>query len=193
MLIQTGTPASEPITLAEARVHLRLDGNDEDALVAAWIVAARQQVEAITGRALMVQDWELRLPCFPAGGGCIELPYPPLVEVVSLTTVAADGTETALDPAAYQVDAPAGPTAQPARVYPRASGYWPSTAGGVRGAVRVAYQAGYASASQVPQPLRAALLLAVGDLYANREASGSARLQDNPTFKRLVQPYRVFW
>lgn len=198
MLIQTGTPASEPITLAEARVHLRLDSTAEDALVTAWITAARQDVEAATGRVLIRQDWEMWLPCFPKCREPIEIPYPPLVQVTSVKTADADGVLTTMAAADYQVEAPSGDRCQPARVYPAAGAVWPYTITGVRGAVRVAFQAGYVSASAVPQPLRSAILLLVGDLYENREAGILTRgatpqaLSENPTVARLIAPYRVW-
>lgn len=191
-LRQIATPATEPVTLAEARVHLRVDGTDEDALIAGWITAARGEVEDATGRALLPQDWELRLPAFPSYGCSIELPRAPLIAILSVVTVAADGAETTLDAAAYQAEAPSGPTAQPARLWPAAGAGWPTTASGVRGAVRVRYRAGYPSLSLVPGPLKSATLLALGDLYANREQASAGPISDNPAFARLIAPYRLW-
>lgn len=188
-------PDAEPVTLAEAKAHLRVDHDAEDMLIAAWIEAARMSVEASTGRALMPQTWEMRLAAFLADA--IELPSPPLIAVLSVATVDAAGTITGLHPATYQVIAPAGPMAQPGAIRPAAGECWPGTVAGVAGAVRVQYQAGYANAAAVPAPLRAAILLLVGDLYENREAgaegSGSSArvLNTNPTVDRLIAPFRI--
>ena len=42
----------------------------------------------------------------------------------------------------------------------------------------------------MPAPVAAAILLRVGDLYENREAVQDRSLYDNPTFARLLAPYR---
>ncbi|MFX5176301.1 hypothetical protein ABTC46_18465, partial [Acinetobacter baumannii] len=87
-------------------------------LIAAWIAAACEQVEAITGRALLAQTWELRVHDFPSSGRGLELPVAPLLGVGSVTYMSPDGVLTALPPEAYQVVQPAGPTAQPGAVFP---------------------------------------------------------------------------
>jgi hypothetical protein len=57
-------PASEPVTLAEAKAHLRLDTSLDDAFVASIIVAARQYIERVCWRGLLLQTWELTLGGF---------------------------------------------------------------------------------------------------------------------------------
>lgn len=42
-----------------------------------------------------------------------------------------------------------------------------------------------------PAPVKAAAMLLVGDLYSNREALVERPLSKNPTFERLLNPYRV--
>ena len=43
----------------------------------------------------------------------------------------------------------------------------------------------------VPAPVKSAALLLVGDLYLNRESQGGQAYHHNPTFERLLNPYRV--
>jgi len=69
-------PGEEPVSLAEAKAWCRIDGTDEDALVAALIAAARLQVESLTGRALVTQSW--RLTTCPRGR-LVELPVVPAI------------------------------------------------------------------------------------------------------------------
>ena len=56
-VVLTTAPAVEPISLAEAKAHLRLDASDEDALLTALITAARMFVERTLGVALITQSW----------------------------------------------------------------------------------------------------------------------------------------
>jgi hypothetical protein len=77
-------PIAEPLTLAEAKAHLRVDESDDDALIEALIVAARQGAEHITQRALMPQTWELALDQFESE---IRLPKAPLASVIGVKYV----------------------------------------------------------------------------------------------------------
>ena len=47
---------AEPVTLEEARLHLRVDHTDEDALIGSLIIAARELAEHETGRVFST-DW----------------------------------------------------------------------------------------------------------------------------------------
>jgi len=96
-LVQTIAPASEPITLTEAKAHLRVetDFTEDDTIIGTFISAARESCEARTGRQLVTATYALRLGGFPCGDS-IELPKPPLVSVTSITYVDTDGTT--LDP-----------------------------------------------------------------------------------------------
>lgn len=180
-------PAAEPVSLSDAKVHLRVDGSAEDVLIAAYLQAAREHVENVTGRALMLQTWELRLD---AWSDRIELPRAPLA---SITSVKYDDTTGAEQSASgYQTVQPSGPTAGCGTVLPPAGGSWPSAGAGA-GAIRVRYVAGHATAADVPAALRAAVLLTLGDLYENREASSAVSVSTNPAFHRLIFPYRLWW
>jgi uncharacterized phiE125 gp8 family phage protein len=200
-LRQLAAPSGEPVQLAEARAHLRVDNTAEDALIAGFITAARMAVEADTGRCLLPQDWELRMPCFgtwhsEAHGvtpGEVRLPHAPIIAVQAVATAGANGVETVLATTAWQASIPSGPAASRAILRPAAGQCWPTPEPGVLDAVRIRYRAGYASVSAVPAPLRAAILLMVGDLFANREAASAANVTDNPACMRLLNPYRLSW
>ena len=77
-------PALEPVTLSEARLHCRVDSTDENALLTALIVAAREHVENLTGRALITRTYLLLAA---ANGYAVELPMPPFVALSSVQTV----------------------------------------------------------------------------------------------------------
>jgi uncharacterized phiE125 gp8 family phage protein len=74
-------PAVEPVTLAEAKAHLRLDTAVDDAYVSALITASRERVELFLRRALITQVFEFAVDDFPAYDRAIDLPRPPLRSV----------------------------------------------------------------------------------------------------------------
>lgn len=164
----TGSPASspEPITLAQAKLHLRVDHDDEDDYIEALIVTAREYAEAFQRRKLMQGTLTQDLNEFPEGGGPIRLLYPPLISVTSITYLDEDGVQQTLPSANYRVvNDDIGATIEPEFDYS-----WPITRD-VSNAVRVTYVAGYgASAASVPGTTKTAMLLLIAHWYENREA-----------------------
>jgi len=130
-LISTGT---EPVTAAEVKTLIALDGTDHDARIALLIPALRQQAEQITGRSFAVNTWQAKLDDFPDE---IRLLWPPLVSVTSITYVDINGETQTLDSADYSVDS----HSEPAWVLPAAGTDWPSTYDSAN-AVTVNYTAG---------------------------------------------------
>lgn len=175
-------PAEEPVTTAEAKAHLGVTHANDDTLIASLIATARQHVEQVCERALVTQTWRLSLDAFPSG--CIELPGGKVQSITSIAYTDTDGAAQTL--ADYQSDL----DREPARLlYAFDDGAWPGTRT-VLNAVQVTYVAGYGAAAAVPAVLKAAILLAVGDLYANREAQQDVALAENATLARLLWPYR---
>ena len=174
-------PAVEPVTLVEAKTHLRVEHALEDDLIGTYVTSARQHVEAETERALLEQTWELALWCFPFQP-CIKLPRPPLLSVVEVRYLDAAGVDQVWPASEYDVEAPAGPHAPHGVLRPKSDG-WPTVTVTAR-SVRVTFRAGYgADAASVPAPLKAAVLLASEDLYERREPG--------PAVGRLLAPFRV--
>lgn len=172
--------AAEPVTLADAKVHLRAaDGTDEDALIGGLISAAREIAEHYTGRALAPQTLEMALPGFPfhrglaspsitwragaprVGSGVIELDMPPVASVTSIKYTDPLGVEQTLDQSKYRLSA----FGAQRNVVPTFGNEWPCTACDPE-AVRIQYVTGYTSC---PQAARSAMLLIIGHLYENRQ------------------------
>lgn len=160
-------PATEPVTLAEAKAHLRVDVADDDTLIAALIVAAREHAERFTHRALITQTWDWSVDGFPA---IIVLPKPRLVSVTSITYMDSVGNSQTLAVSNYTVDG----KSEPGRIVPAFGNQWPVTQG-VINAVTVRFVAGYGDASAVPQGIKQAMLLMVGHWYDHREAVAHAQ------------------
>lgn len=190
-------PPVEPVTLAEAKAHLRIDHSDEDEMVAALIVAARQHIDGKDGwlgRALVTQTWQLALTAFPAGG--IRVPLPPLIEVESITYLDTSGATQTLAQAAYQVTG-----TEPAMILPAYGTTWPTTRWQPE-AVKVRFIAGYAPGAgsptdyreNVPQAIRQAMLLLITHWYENRGATTEHTASLLPfAVQALLTPYKVAW
>ncbi len=95
-------PAVEPVTLAEARLHLRVIDTSEDTLITSLIVAAREYCENFTGRKLIQQTWDLILDAFPADG--VSLTYAPTMTIDSVTYLDTNGSSQVLSSALYVTD-----------------------------------------------------------------------------------------
>lgn len=137
------SPAAEPISRVEAKLHLREDGTDQDAKVDRSIAAAREHVEGICGRALVNQIFDLKLPIFPDEDAGIDLPYPPLLEVVHVKYVDDAGSEkTLVVNTDYRVLQETGPRCGKSRIVLPYSESWPTTRD-QEDAVRIRFRAGY--------------------------------------------------
>lgn len=181
-------PSGEPVSLEEARLHLRIDSDDEDPLVAALIRAARDYVERQTGRALITQTWQFTQDRFPWYGEVIRLGRAPVQSVTFVKYLNSSGVLTTLASTEYIADITTYGAGEIVLGYQKT---WP-TIQDQRNAITVEFIAGYGSnATSVPPSLKAAILLVLGDLYANREAQvAGMTINENPTVERLLNPYR---
>lgn len=177
-LVLVTPPAEEPVSLAEAKLYLRVDHTEEDALISALILTAREYVEMYTRRQLVTASWRLTLDCWP---WCIRPPRPPLATVTTVAYLDSAEVLQVLDPTTYRVDT----SREPGRILLAAGASWPAAAP-VPGAVQVEYTAGYGAASAVPVTFKQAMLLTIGDLYEHREARDEARFYENTTVCRLL-------
>jgi len=162
-------PTTEPVTLDDAKGHMRVDGTAEDSYIEELIAAARRHLDGHAGRlgrALITQTWTRTLAAWPAA---IELAVPPVQAVDAIEYIAPDGTTNTLDASAYRVrglDAP-----EPATVRRAPGTEWPEVADDPE-AITVTFTAGYGDApGDVPQPIRHAIKLLVTDWFEKRSAS----------------------
>lgn len=188
-------PSTEPISLAEARLHLRIDESvtNEDALVQSLVTATRQWGENFTGRAFITQTWQEKLDRFC---GRLVLPKAPVASVTSITYLDTTGATQTLSSSLYRVSLPTGPFAGPATIEPEYGETWPMTRA-VDNAVTVTYVAGYgAKGADVPAAILAALKLRLGTLYEHREGvvvgTIASSLPPTATDEYLLWPFKVF-
>ncbi len=175
-------PAAEPVTLAEAKAHLKIDTDADDALIARLIAAARARAEWHTGRALITQAWVLWRDAWPKDG-TLELPLPPLQAVTAVTAYSADDTPLTIAGDAYRLDT----HASPARLVFKSC--TPPASLRRVGALAIAFTAGYGgAAANVPAPLRQAILSLVTWLHEHR---GEAPAELPAQALSLLAPYRL--
>jgi len=169
-------PTIEPVTLADAKQHMRVDTDDDNDYILALISAARRYAEEYLDRALITQQLRMRVDTFPYE---FELPRPPMATAGTFTATAityaldpgsastATPTTTTLSASSYRVDR----DDTPGRIRTVYNGTWPSHLTDPN-AVTVTWWAGYgAAASDVPQAIRHAILMHVAHLYESRQAA----------------------
>lgn len=207
-------PLVEPISLAEAALHLRLDAIDSPAsyadeeLVRWQISAAREICERYMDRSLAIQTLEYRANAFSvcAMNAPIELKRGPVRRLIQVSYIDEAGTEIILD------DGTGSPTNpqfeidrfnEPELLIPPYNMTWPS-ARTHAGSVRILYEAGYSLPNDspteyemLPYTLKCAMLLMLGHLYENREDTargegGATLLNEIPMgSKFLMDPYKL--
>ena len=184
----TTAATTEPLSLGEAREHLRVDHFDDDGVISGCILAARQHIENVTGLALATSAWMMTLDAFPDTNESILLFREPLQSVASVQYYNSAGTLTTWSSAEYEVDL----YSTPPRLRVRDGYSWPSTKD-VLSAVQINFVTGYSNISTVPQPIMHAMRLLVGHFYENREATGAALSALPFAVDALLAPYRTAW
>lgn len=156
----TTPPASEPVTLDELKAWARVDSTDDDDLLTANGVAAREHVERWLGRQLVTATWTLTMRDFPSG--LIRLPRPPLQSISSIKWKDTDGTLSTMDAGDYLVDTAADPgTVEPATSWPK-PGDFPD-------AIQIAFVAGFGDPADVPENIKIAIKALAAHWYEARE------------------------
>lgn len=169
-LILITPPILDPITLEDAKLHLRVDTSDDDTLILDEIKTARRDVEAMSLHALITQTWDLFLDAFPAALS-ITLPLPPLQSVTGVFYTPDGGSEQTFAAANYIVDI----NSTPGRIYLKTTtgggtGAWPGDILLPIQGVRIRFICGFGdNPSDVDERLVQAVKLMVGHYYENRE------------------------
>lgn len=177
MLNRTVAPTVEPVSLSEAKLHLRVDTTDDDAYIADLIVAAREYVEMVTQLSLLPQTWVMyldrwprtdRVEQWPNAGlpvGSIMIPRFPVSSITSIAWTGSDASQNTLAGSVYRTDF----TSRPPRIALAPNQSWPSPSLTSTNGVQITLVSGYANAAAVPRLFRQALYLMVGHWYTNRE------------------------
>lgn len=164
-------PATEPVTLAEAKNHLRVEHTEDDGRIDSMIAAARVMTEAFAGQRWITQTVRASSTGFPAG--CpIRFPVSPMQSVSDVGYVDADGTEQTLNDVQTWADH------NPPLISPAPSTVWPSTQSGRLNAISVDAVVGYGEAASVPPTVKQAMLLCLSYWYQPAVDEMTARTPD---------------
>lgn len=187
-------PAVEPVSLAELKLHCRIDHTEEDTLLSALITTARTHVEQYLRRTLITTTLAATADTWPLVCddvfSVINVPLPPLQSVTLIVyTNDSTGVTTTLSSSDYVVDV----YSTPGRIAPAHNVIWPATRSKPSSVV-ITYVAGYgAAASSVPDPIRTAIKMIAAEMYRNREVNLSGTIfAEMPTVRDMLAYYRVY-
>jgi uncharacterized phiE125 gp8 family phage protein len=169
-------PAVEPLTLADAKQHLRIDNDDEDTQTSALISAARVAAENFLRRPLITTEYLWTFDGFPAIGFfdrfrsdelILRFPIGGVSEVTEVKYLDTSQQQQTMLSTAYRLDL----ASQPARMQPAYQTAWPATSPDIA-ACSVKFKAGYGTAAtSIPPNVISAVKLILGHLWENREDS----------------------
>ena len=170
------TDTFSPVSLAQAKAHLRVDSADEDALIGALIDAAAMAIETETGIICKARNVTVRHQGF---ADRLPLYYLPINSIASVSYIDTDGATQTLANDQWRLRFFAGnPVINPAVNFT-----WPAT-DTCDGAVSITMNAGHASTPAIDARVKQAALLLIGHWFANREAVGD--LQEAPMAVRYL-------
>lgn len=180
-------PELEPISVAEAKLYLRVDHDAENDVIAALITTARLHVERVTRRAIMQQTWRLYADDL-SKNNMLEIGIGPVREVIQALCYDQDGDPFVIAPEDYIVDV----SSVPARIkfHFRSKPDRPRLLNGYE----IDFIAGFGSTTlDIPADLRQAVIMLVAHWYENRSAvtNGMSASVTPKGVCDLIQPYRV--
>jgi len=158
--------AEDPLTIAEACAHLRMEVGQDDTKILAAVRAATQQIEQTYGVAMVSQTLATVYQSWP----CVfTLSRGPVTAISSITYTLAGGTPTTLATTEWAKAL----NARPVLVSPAYGKTWPSGTLEVLYPIEVTFVAGHANAAAVPAELKQAVGILAHSMYFNRESGGS--------------------
>jgi uncharacterized phiE125 gp8 family phage protein len=182
---------SEPIALSEAKLFLKVDTSDDDALIGTIISSAREYVENFTGYQLLSATYTQYLDKFPNKNTAIELLMNPVSAVTHVKYYDSNNTLQTWDTANYDTDL----KGKPARITLANDATFPTVYDRTN-AVEIKFVAGYASTSATgfPKQLLNAMYLIIGHLYENRQdvIVGSIVTEMKKGADSILRQYRIF-
>lgn len=186
--VRVTLPAETPVSLDEVKAHLKVEHTDDDTYLRALIQVVTDHLDGysgILGRALVTQSWRMDLRRFP-GDRELRFPLLPVQSISAVNYWDALNADQTLDASAYSLYVNSfGPV-----LLFNGGTQWPGLYSRAD-AVRVTFVAGYGTPNDVPAPIKHAMLLMIGDLYASRGEKIRGDSMVEPAIDALLAPFRV--
>lgn len=151
-LKRSAQPLTEPLSLAEAKLYLRVDGSAEDSLITDMIVAVREAAEEYLHKSLITQSWQMTFENYAPG--CVALAKGPVQSIASVKTRSQTAVEATVSEELYHLSAVEDAL------------HFESTI--LAHEVEITYVCGYGDAEDVPASVRQGMLLHLAALYEDR-------------------------
>jgi uncharacterized phiE125 gp8 family phage protein len=152
LLTRVAAPASEPVSLTEAKLYLRVDNTTEDTLINDLIVAARMTAEGWLKRSLITQSWKLAYDDYICEE--VDLPMGPVNSITSVVVFSRDGSSQTLSNSIYYLNA-----SKDVLIFDTVNF-------GFR--IEITYETGFGSASSVPKAIKQGMLEHIAVMYDRR-------------------------
>lgn len=188
-LVRVTAPSASPISLAEAKAQMRVDGSEEDAIIQRLIDAAVAfvDVQGALGFAMITQTWGQWIAPNPS---TVSLLLGPVQSVSAIKYYDTNGDLQTATLADFNVFG----TPNRITITPKTGKAWPVTQ--TRDdAIKIEYVIGYgATSASVPQTVRHALMMLVAHWYENRETSAEKSMTEVPYgFHEMIGIERNAW
>lgn len=163
----TEDPSAEPVSVSELKAYLRVDHDDADDLIETLGIAAREYVETALGKQLVTAKYRLELAGFPAEGGSINLPRPPLQSIEDVSYVDRDGSTVPLDTTDFHISGIGNMLGLQPKIMP--AEHWPRDTADRPDCVSINYTCGYGDPADVPSRVRLCVKALAAHWFENRE------------------------
>lgn len=192
LLTRTADPGDTPISLDEAKAHLRIQQDAEDSLIASLIQAVTDYFDVpngVIGKALYTQTWALSVPNVDERFRIV-LPITPVQSVSTITYYDGSNVQQSLTVGDFHLYG----NEDWAYLYPKDGISWPGVFSR-EDAITVTFVAGFGAAAAVPQGIKQAMLLLLSHWYENRSSSivGTSAQEMPTSVQSLVNLYRKGW
>ena len=184
ILTRTAGPASEPVTLAEARDHCEIIATDttHDTKLNRFLQAAREKLEDDSGMACVTQTYTVSMTEFPVDG-VVDIAIRPIQSITSITYYDSADAQQTLATTEYVLDT------QRREVRLAYNKSWPVITPRHNGIV-ITLQAGFGTAANVPAIMKQAILLLTGNAFANRDMTQNSVIQKQVDYQLLLNNLR---
>ena len=182
-LTRTSSPSGLPVSLEEAKNHLRVSGSDQNDMITLLIEASTEKLERDINRGIISTTWQQAMYAFPAAGEKIDLMMGMNTNVSSITYVDTDNVTQTLDSSKYLYSQGRG------CVFSVNAGEgWPEvSADDIGDKVFISFSCGVTDEGCVPRMFKQAILLEVGRAYFDPAQENQANTDNGKSYEMLVR------